>query len=65
MGGGREASERSQLAACGLHDRIAEIEAQEAVIDQLDAKLIELTDRLVEIPAVAHGSQAEPILKTA
>lgn len=60
-----EAIERIQQAASGLDDRIAEIEAQEAALDQLDAKLVELTDRLVEIPAAARGAQAETLLKTA
>ena len=54
-----------QQAASGLDDRIVEIETQEAALDQLDAKLVELTDRLVEIPAVSAAAEAEPILKTA
>ena len=43
-----EAIERIQQAAGGLDDRIAEIEAQEAALDELDAKLAELTSHLVE-----------------
>jgi hypothetical protein len=42
-----EAIERIQQAASGLDDRIGEIEAQEAAIDELDAKLTELTSHLV------------------
>jgi len=38
-----EAIERIQQAASGLDDRIAEIEAQEVALDQLDLKLAELT----------------------
>jgi hypothetical protein len=41
-----EAIERIQQAASGLDDRIAEIEAQEAALDTLDAKLEELTTHL-------------------
>jgi hypothetical protein len=42
-----EAIDRIQQAAGGLEDRIAEIETQEAVLDQLDLKLVELTDYLI------------------
>jgi hypothetical protein len=59
-----EAIERIQQAASGLDDRIAEIEAQEAVIDQLDAKLAELTGHLVNIP-VNGPAPAEPLLHAA
>ena len=59
-----EAIERIQQAASGLDDRIAEIEAQEAVIDQLDAKLAELTSHLVNTP-VAGPAPAEPLLHAA
>jgi hypothetical protein len=59
-----EAIERIQQAATGLDDRIAEINAQEAVIDQLDAKLTELTGHLVDIPETGPASN-EPILQTA
>jgi hypothetical protein len=60
-----EAIERIQQAASGLDDRIAEIEAQEAALDQLDAKLAELTERLVEIPGAPRADGAQPLLKTA
>jgi hypothetical protein len=59
-----EAIERIQQAATGLDDRIAEIEAHEGVIDQLDAKLTELTDHLVNIPVTGHAP-AEPLLHAA
>jgi hypothetical protein len=59
-----EAIERIQQAASGLDDRIAEIEVQEAAIDQLDAKLAELTGHLVNIP-VAGPAPAEPLLHAA
>jgi hypothetical protein len=59
-----EAIERIQQAASGLDDRIAEINAQELVIDQLDAKLTELTGHLVDIPEAGPASN-EPILQTA
>ena len=57
-----EAIERIQQAASGLDDRIAEINAQEAALDQLEAKLTELTDHLVDIPA---GAANEPQLQRA
>ncbi len=59
-----EAIERIQQAASGLDDRIAEIEAQEAALDQLDAKLTELTAHLVNTPA-DDGPAAQPQLQTA
>ncbi|GAB3770860.1 dynamin-like GTPase family protein [Ramlibacter monticola] len=60
-----EAIERIQQAASGLDDRIAEIEAQEAGLDQLDAKLAELTQHLGNTPLGARAPVAEPVLKTA
>jgi hypothetical protein len=45
-----EAIERIQQAASGLDDRIAEIAAQEGSLDELDAKLTELTGHLVDAP---------------
>jgi hypothetical protein len=42
-----EAIDRIQQAATGLNDRIAEIEASDALLGQLDAKLQELTAYLV------------------
>ena len=59
-----EAIERIQQAATGLDDRIGEIEAQEAALDQLDAKLTELTAHLINIPAM-EGPAEEPLLQTA
>jgi ABC-type iron transport system FetAB ATPase subunit len=58
-----EAIERIQQAATGLDDRIAEISGQEAAIDQLDAKLTELTAHLLDTPG-GHRP-AEPVLQTA
>jgi hypothetical protein len=46
-----EAIERIQEAATGLDDRIDEIEAQETTLDELDAKLAELTAHLIDVPA--------------
>lgn len=42
-----EAIERIQDAASGLDERIAEIESQEAVVHEMDAKLTELTRHLL------------------
>jgi hypothetical protein len=59
-----EAIERIQQAATGLDDRIHEIESQETALDELDAKLTELTSHLVEVPVdAANSTPAE--LKTA
>ncbi|GAC1607104.1 MAG: dynamin-like GTPase family protein [Ramlibacter sp.] len=61
-----EAIERIQEAASGLDDRIAEIHAQEVALDELDAKLTELTRHLTDIPAPAPATTvALPQLKTA
>ncbi|HMA08573.1 MAG TPA: dynamin family protein, partial [Ramlibacter sp.] len=46
-----EAIERIQQAASGLDDRIAEIAAQEAAVDDIQAKLAELTRHLIDTPA--------------
>ncbi len=59
-----EAIERIQQAASGLDDRIAEIESQEATLDQLDTKLAELTSHLVSATTVA-AANTEPALKQA
>ena len=59
-----EAIHRIQQAASGLDDRIVEINTQETAIQELDAKLTELTNHLVQIPGVA-GAAAEPLLQTA
>lgn len=47
-----EAIERIWQAASGLDDRIAEIVEQEAAIDAVDAKLVELTSHLID----GHGA---------
>lgn len=60
-----EAIERIQQAASGLDDRIAEIQSQEAALDQLDAKLAELTGHLTSPPLVARPAANQPTLKTA
>lgn len=59
-----EAIERIQQAASGLDDRIAEINSQEVALDELDSKLSELTDYLIQIPASAPVA-AEPQAQTA
>ena len=46
-----EAIDRIQQAATGLNDRIAEIEASDALLGQLDVKLQELTSHLMRQPA--------------
>ena len=45
-----EAIDRIQQAAGGLDERIAEIAHQEAALEQLEAKLTELTSHLIEVP---------------
>jgi hypothetical protein len=60
-----EAIERIQQAASGLDDRIAEIELQERALDELDAKLAELTDHLVNNPEGSGHQPSEPMLQTA
>lgn len=58
-----EAIERIQQAASGLDERIVEIEAQETAVTELESKLAELTEHLLETPA---GEQpAEPQLQHA
>jgi hypothetical protein len=59
-----EAIERIQQAATGLDDRIVEINSQEAAIDELDAKLTELTQQLITIPTTG-SAPAETLLQTA
>jgi DNA anti-recombination protein RmuC len=51
-----EAIERIQQAANGLDDRIAELQEQEAAINQIDARLLEITTHLVS------GPDAVPVL---
>ncbi|WP_431098038.1 dynamin family protein [Polaromonas aquatica] len=50
-----EAIERIQQAASGLDERIAEIDIQERVLDELDNKLTELTSHLMGSPAQSGG----------
>ncbi len=45
-----EAIERIQNAASGLDERIAEIESQESVVHEMDAKLMDLTGQLLVSP---------------
>ncbi len=59
-----EAIERIQEAASGLDDRIAEIRSQEVALDELDAKLAELTSHLIDHP-VANAMAVEPQRQTA
>jgi len=59
-----EAIERIQQAASGLDDRISEIEAQDAAVDELEAKLAELTAHLTDNPA-GQPADAEPQLQQA
>ncbi len=60
-----EAIERIQQAATGLDERIAEIAAQETALDELDAKLAELTGHLIDTPEGDGHQPAEPMLQTA
>ncbi len=60
-----EAIERIQQAATGLDDRIAEIDSQEANLNQLDAKLTELTSHLIDTPLVDSSANEAPQLQTA
>ena len=58
-----EAIERIQQAASGLDERIAEIEDQENVLNELDTKLKELTEHLMAGPAI-HSRAEEPAAST-
>jgi Dynamin family len=51
-----EAIERIQQAATGLDERIAEIDDQENVLTELDAKLKELTSHLLAGPSLQSGT---------
>ncbi|MEO6972374.1 MAG: dynamin family protein [Rhodoferax sp.] len=55
-----EAIERIQQAATGLDERITELARQEAVVNQLDAKLMVLTERLLGAP-----TPSEPVVVAA
>ncbi|MBK5204621.1 MAG: dynamin family protein [Polaromonas sp.] len=52
-----EAIERIQQAASGLDERIAEIDDQENVLNELDAKLTELTLHLLGAPSLPAASR--------
>jgi hypothetical protein len=52
-----EAIERIQQAASGLDERIAEINDQEKVLNELDAKLMELTSHLLGAPSLPSALQ--------
>lgn len=64
-----EAIDRIQQAASGLDERIAEIEDQENILNELDAKLAELTSHLMDTPGLPSASQdaavATPVLAPA
>ena len=60
-----EAIERIQQAATGLDERIVEIEQHEATLDELDAKLQELTSHLVASPEDEVTTAPAPLLQTA
>ncbi len=60
-----EAIERIQQAATGLDDRIGEIDTQEGALNQLDAKLIELTAHLIATPTEGESANEEAARKTA
>ncbi len=59
-----EAIDRIQQAAGGLDDRIDDIELQEATLNQLDAKLLELTSFLIGAQDSRHH-EPEPELERA
>jgi len=54
-----EAIERIQQAASGLDERMAEIDAQENVLNELDARLIDLTSHLVGAPPLLFPAYDE------
>jgi hypothetical protein len=60
-----EAIERIQQAATGLDDRIVEIESQEATLNQLDAKLTDLTAHLIDTPAAGGSANDDAQRQTA
>ncbi|SFV03693.1 Dynamin family protein [Polaromonas sp. YR568] len=53
-----EAIERIQQAASGLDERIAEIDQQESVLNELDTKLTELTAHLMGGPSAQDNAQS-------
>ena len=54
-----EAIDRIQQAAGGLGDRISEIQVQGNALNQLDAKLVELTDYLMNATEPSHSAITE------
>ena len=58
-----EAIERIQQAASGLDERIAEIDEQENVLNELDAKLTELTVHLLGAPSLPDAWQEATAVK--
>ena len=56
--------QRIHQAAPGLDDRTLEIEAQESAVDELEAKLSELTAHLTDNSA-GQPADAEPLLQQA
>ena len=59
-----EAIERIQQAASGLDQRIAEIETQETALQVLEAKLLELTGQLIDVPE-EESAPSEPLRMSA
>ena len=55
-----QAIDRIQQAASGLDERIAEIREQEGVLDELDAKLTELTSHLAGAPSAPPKLRSVP-----
>jgi len=56
-----EAIDRIQQATGGLAERIHEIEVQESAIDELEAKLGELTNYLIRVRESHRAAVAEPV----
>ena len=53
-----EAIDRIQQATGGLHDRIKEIDGQEAALTELESKLAELTNYLIRVREARHADEA-------
>jgi hypothetical protein len=60
-----EAIERIQQAASGLDERIAEIDAQENVLNELDTKLTELTSHLMGGASAQDKAQSDAAAENA
>ena len=56
-----EAADRIQQAASGLVERIAEIEAGEDELIQLEQRLQELTSQLIELPEQESSQKDTPV----